>query len=53
MGSSTVIADILVAELAKIADAYVFYGLIFIICLLILGLIIRGVKSFFRMIFKK
>jgi hypothetical protein len=50
---SSVIADVLAAELAKIAEAYAIYGIIFVVCLLILGLIIRGVKSFFRGIFKK
>lgn len=47
------ITEVLVNELEKIAEAYAFYGLILVICLMILGLIIRGVKSFFRRIFKK
>lgn len=50
---STVIADILATELWKIAIEIAILGIIFIICLLIVGLFIRGVKSFFRRIFKK
>ena len=50
---SSVIAEVLREELWKISLQIAFYGLIFIICLLILGFIIKGIKTLFRKIFKK
>ena len=47
------IADVLREELWKISLQIAFYGLIFVICLLILGFIIKGIKTLFRKLFKK
>ena len=50
---SSIIAEVLKEELFKISLQIAFYGLIFVICLLILGLIIRKIKTLFRKLFKK
>ena len=50
---AAMVGEILVEELAKIADQYVLIAIIFVVCLMILGLIIRGIKALFRAIFRR
>ena len=46
------IGGILASEFAKISDQIVFFCIVGAIALIVLGLIIRGIKSTFKTIFK-
>ena len=47
------VTEVLVAELEKVSDQLVTFCIVITIALIILGLIIRGIKSAFRSIFKR
>lgn len=47
------VGEVLTRELGKIANQYVVLAIIFVACLMILAVIIRGIKALFRLIFKR
>ena len=47
------VGEVLTRELEKIANQYITLAIIFVACLMILALIIRGIKALFRAIFRR